>query len=428
MASRFTKSILQRAARSQSAKASGAVLGAAAALTAAAAFDRPVSCHGGHDPNAEARIQRLEAQVAALAGKLEGQFDVQETTGQGKAVFSWDQGLTNAFPVDARHCEKDLHGGFNEDVDTGVVYTGIPGYGLCTISPDLKTWTKVGTDERLLSNCHGIVVFKHKGQTLLAIAQNEASRVLVVTTDGVVQQELVCPKGGEFDFGEANFYYSHKPVNNVPWGNPHRAAFAVTDVTFLDGKLYVVTGYCDGDYVLVASEKDGKWEWGPTAWGGKGDGPGKFNTAHGVFAYDGHIFVANREAHQVLEYTPTGQLIRALPDIPDGARICNVARAGKDGYFVMNALEPIQHTPAKTAAIYAHCGERLLSTIEPGDLGIPVLKHLHHVWPHYTPEGELYLLVSGWSQGKFAVLKHEPEGKPSRVNNFNRTTEPIKDI
>ena len=50
----------------------------------------------------------------------------------------------------------------------------------------------------------------------------------------------------------------------------------------------------------------------------------------------------------------------------------------------MNALEPIQHTPAKTAPIFAHSGERLLSTIEPGELGIPVLKHLHHVWPHYV--------------------------------------------
>ena len=31
-----------------------------------------------------------------------------------------------------------MHGGFNEDPKTGIVYTGIPGYGLCAISPDLK--------------------------------------------------------------------------------------------------------------------------------------------------------------------------------------------------------------------------------------------------------------------------------------------------
>ena len=83
----------------------------------------------------------------------------------------------------------------------------------------------------------------------------------------------------------------------------------------------------------------------------------------------------------------------------------------------MNALEPIRHTPAKTAPIYAHSGERLLSTIEPGELGIPVLKHLHNVWPHYVLEADgkrrLYLLVHGWSAGKYAVLKHEPDGAPS---------------
>ena len=62
--------------------------------------------------------------------------------------------------------------------------------------------------------------------------------------------------------------------------------------------------------------------WGPTAWGGKGTERGRFSTAHGVFAHDGHIFVANREAHQVLEFTPEGSLVRAMPDLPHNARIC----------------------------------------------------------------------------------------------------------
>jgi hypothetical protein len=46
---------------------------------------------------------------------------------------------------------------------------------------------------------------------------------------------------------------------------------------------------------------------------------------------------------------------------------------------IFNALEPIQHAPCKTAQIYAHSGEEILSTIDPGALGVPVLKHLHHV-------------------------------------------------
>ena len=51
-----------------------------------------------------------------------------------------------------------MHGGFNEDAKTGIVYTGIPGWGLCSISPDLTTWTKLGDDKRLKGNIHGIVV------------------------------------------------------------------------------------------------------------------------------------------------------------------------------------------------------------------------------------------------------------------------------
>jgi hypothetical protein len=90
--------------------------------------------------------------------------------------FSWDVDLTNAFPKEAKPFEKDMHGGFNEDPDTGIVYTGIPGYGLCAISPDLKTWTKLGTDPRLKGNIHGICCFKHGSSTCIAVAQNEDAR------------------------------------------------------------------------------------------------------------------------------------------------------------------------------------------------------------------------------------------------------------
>ena len=65
-----------------------------------------------------------------------------------------------------------MHGGFSEDVDTGIVYTGIPNYGLCKISPDLKTWTRIGKDERLKDNIHGICVYEDRGKKYIAMAQN----------------------------------------------------------------------------------------------------------------------------------------------------------------------------------------------------------------------------------------------------------------
>jgi hypothetical protein len=69
--------------------------------------------------------------------------------------------------------------------------------------------------------------------------------VLIIGLDGEVQQELSPPRGGEFTFGEANAYYSERPTKQCPWGTPHLPKFACTDVTYLDGKLYVVTGCAD---------------------------------------------------------------------------------------------------------------------------------------------------------------------------------------
>ena len=62
-------------------------------------------------------------------------------------------------------------------------------------------------------------------------------------------------------------------------------------------------------------------------------------------------------------------------------------------------------------------------------LGIPVLKHLHHVWPHYHTDKagvrSLYILIHGWSAGKFAVLKHAPLGAPSEPACFT-TSDGVK--
>ena len=319
-----------------------------------------------------------------------------KTTGQADMVFAWDEGLTAALPEAARPHEPKMHGGFNEDVETGIVYTGIPGYGLCKISPDLKTWTKIGDDPRLAWNVHGIVVFKHNGQKLIALANNNNQRVLIVDLDGNVKQEMAPPKGDEFNFDAANNYYKGA-----------KPRFNVTDVTYLDGKLYAVTGYSPGDFVLTATEKDGTWQWGPIAWGGKGKQPGQFNTAHGVFAKDDHIYVANRQSFQVVKFTKDGKLVEVLKDIPNGSLVCNVAHTGE--HFIFCPLKKVTKEQ-KSAPIYAHTGEALVSTIVPGDLGIPVLNNIHHCWPHWVEQAEgskqLYLLVHGWNKGKYAVLKH----------------------
>jgi len=316
-------------------------------------------------------------------------------TGQGAFVFSWDQDLTAAFPKDAVEFEPGMHGGFNEDPETGIVYTGIPGYGLCSISPDLTKWTTLGTDERLKDNIHGIVFFVHKGVKHLALAQ-EGKRVLVLTLDGTIVSEILKPTGTEFEFAAVNEFFSYEDSN-----------FGVTDVTYLKGTIYVAHGYSKGDFVMTIKEKGGVWSWGKLAWGGKGDNPGQFQTAHGIYAHDNYILVANRAAGQVVKYTKKGEFVETFNDIPEGSLVCNVSY--KTEHFFFNALKAIGDQ--KSAPIYAHTGKKLVSTIIPGDLDIPILTNIHQVWPHFV-EAEnglkhLYLLVHGWNEGKFAVLKLE---------------------
>ena len=315
--------------------------------------------------------------------------------GQGDFIFSWDKELTTAFPKDAHEFETEMHGGFNEDPETGIVYTGIPGYGLCSISPDLTKWTTIGTDKRLKDNIHGIVFFIHKGVKYLAVAQ-EGKRVLVLTLDGKIVSEILKPTGTEFKFAVANEFFASEDSN-----------FGVTDVTYLKGTIYVAHGYSKGDFVLTIKEKGGVWNWGKLAWGGKGDNPGQFKTAHGVYAHDNHILVANRAAGQVVKFTTKGKFVETFNDIPEGSLVCNVSY--KSEHFFLNALSAIGEQ--KSAPIYAHTGEKLISTIIPGDLDIPILTNIHQVWPHFveTENGskQLYLLVHGWNKGKFAVLKLE---------------------
>ncbi|MEQ8219153.1 MAG: hypothetical protein RH981_13025 [Arenibacter sp.] len=316
-------------------------------------------------------------------------------TGQGEFIFSWDQELTAAFPKEAHEFEPAMHGGFNEDPETGIVYTGIPGYGLCAISPDLTKWSTIGNDQRLKDNIHGIVFFVHKGKKYLAVAQ-EGKRVLVITLDGTIVSEILKPTGNEFKFAEANEFFGSKESN-----------FGVTDVTYLNGTLYVAHGYSAGDFVMTIKEKNGVWSWGKLAWGGKGDNPGQFQTAHGIYAFKNHILVANRAAGQVVKFTKKGKFVDTFNDIPEGSLICNVSY--KSDHYFLNALQAIGEQ--KSAPIYVHTGEKLVSTVIPGDLDIPVLTNIHQVWPHFIESANgskhLYLLVHGWNKGKFAVLKME---------------------
>ena len=54
-----------------------------------------IKCHGFHGHNEDEELRRrlakLENQVEKLASVLKTQHNVQQTTGQGEAIFSWDK-------------------------------------------------------------------------------------------------------------------------------------------------------------------------------------------------------------------------------------------------------------------------------------------------------------------------------------------------
>ena len=287
-------------------------------------------------------------------------------TGQGDLVFSFDKALPSKFPDAAKSHEKKMHGGFTEDPRTGIVYTGIPGYGLCSISADLKEWKKLGKDKRLTGTIHGQVFFIHNKVARLALAQPSDKRILITDLSGKILQEIRTPTGTEFDFKPANEFYAKD-----------QKGFKVTDLTYLKGKLYAVTGYSKGDFVLTLEEQNGKWAWAKLAWGGRGKNPGQFQTAHEVYAHEGYIYVANRAAFQVVKFTKDGKFLGMLNEIPTGSKICNVSFL--KGHFFFNALSRVAKT--SSAPIYAHSGTGLASTIIPGDLKVPVL---NMKWPGNT--------------------------------------------
>ena len=49
--------------------------------------------HSHSDPDLAAKVSQLEQIINKMNAKLEGQYGVRNTSGQGDAIFSWDQGL-----------------------------------------------------------------------------------------------------------------------------------------------------------------------------------------------------------------------------------------------------------------------------------------------------------------------------------------------
>jgi hypothetical protein len=278
----------------------------------------------------------------------------------------------------------------------GETYFALPGAGLLRLSADLKQVALVPTAPEMKgTNLHNTKLWLGPdGRAFLSFPANDAGRVFTTTVSG----ELVHTLGRPADADE----FGLPAVRDYFAGG---GAFVPTDVEYLDGLLYVTTGYSSLDTVLTArvlSFDPFRAAWHDLAFGGRGGGAGQFGTGHGITIPPGtrRIDVADRANAEIDRFTRHGQYLETLRT-PAGSLPCDVDYLGR--YAVIGALDGPDRS--KGAPIYLYEDDRLVSTLFPKeDLGLVNFKHVHNAVLRQVG-GRLYVIAQAWNPGDFAVLE-----------------------
>lgn len=299
-------------------------------------------------------------------------------------------------PEEARAVLEAAHGGFAVDrrPGRGEVYFALPGAGIVQLASDLGTARMLPTAPEMRdTNLHNTTIwYDTDGSPYLSFPANDAGVVFTTTLEGELVSALDAPTGDE-DLGlprVADYFRVKGP-------------FTPTDVDYLEGWLYVATGYSPLDTVLTArvvAEEPLEIEWNDLAFGGRGTGPGQFGTGHGVTVADGRIEISDRPNAEIDRFTRYGHYIGTL-ELPPGSFPCDVDHLGS--LAVVGAL----HGPDRSqgAPVYVLEGDRVVSTIRPKqDLGLENFQHVHNAVFHRVGE-RLYLVVQAWNPGDFAILE-----------------------
>ncbi len=317
-------------------------------------------------------------------------------TGQGKYQFRllYD---SSSLPAEAQTVLEKAHGGFAVDrrPGKGETYFALPGAGIIKISSDLKSIKMVPTDASMRdTNMHNATIWTEGGETFLTFPGNESNAVYTTTLDGKLVNTLGPPSASQ-DLGHPNVSkYFSDPKNK----------FIPTDTEYLDGLLYITTGYSPLDYVLTAkiSTKPFKSAWYDLAFGGKGHGLGEFGTGHGITIPPGtkRIDVSDRPNSEIDRFTRFGQYIETL-QTPLGSLPCDIDYLGDLG--IVGALRGPD--TSKGAPIYLFEKDQLVSTIMiKEDLGLEHFTHVHNATIREIG-GKLYVIAQAWNPGDFAILE-----------------------
>jgi hypothetical protein len=322
-------------------------------------------------------------------------------SGQGKMKFRLLYS-SDLLPEEARKVLASAHGGFAVDrrPGRGEVYFALPGAGILQISADLKSVRMIETPDVMKKvNLHDTTFWQTPdGTPYLVFPANDAGKVFTTTLDGKLVHTLSAPTADDdFDQPAVNDYFMGK-------GN-----FAPTDVEELDGLYYITTGYSNLDFVLTARIlRMNPFEavWNDLAFGGKGEGPGQFGTAHGITVPPGkkRLDISDRPHSRIERFTRYGHY-RSTLEMPRGSLPCDIDYL--DHYAVVASLDGPD--PSKGAPIYILEDDKLISTIMPKeDLGLQNFKHNHNAVLQRIGN-KYYIIVQAWNPGDFAILEQVTE-------------------
>ena len=318
-------------------------------------------------------------------------------TGEGKMRFRLLFSASH-LPAEAAKVLTGAHGGFAIDRrgGKGESYFSLKGAGIIQISSDLKNTRMIDTAAEMKGvNLHNSTIWYAKdGTPFLTFPSNEASKVFTTNIDGKLLHTLNAPDGST-DLGS--------PIVNDYFKG--RGNFIPTDTEYIDGILYMTTGYSNLDFVLTAkvlSTNPFKAQWHDLAFGGRGTGPGQFGTGHGITVFPGttRLDIADRPNAEIDRFTRHGQYLSTLR-MPNGSLPCDIYYHGN--YAIVGALDGPDRT--KGAPIYILENDQLISTLMiKEDLGLPNFKHVHNaVLREYN--NKLYVIAQAWNPGDFAILE-----------------------
>ncbi len=155
---------------------------------------------------------------------------------------------------------------------------------------------------------HGIEVRAEGNEEFLYVCayQTVKSFAKLTLTGETVWQQYAPMESGKYAEGEAALAKEHKIDPKKAWGADR---FLPTNFAFLDdGGFLLVDGY--GANLIHYYDAAGKWQ---KCFGGKGEGPGLFNTAHGLWidrrSSEPVIVVTDRAHHTLQRFKMDGTYI-----------------------------------------------------------------------------------------------------------------------